>query len=141
MNPKLLLRIASILMLIHCVLHTIGFSGWKTDPNPARRAAIQLMNGPKLSFMGASRNLAEYYDGFGYAASIALFLISVTLWIVSGELRSKSTLASKIIFVFSAGLFVWGIDELIFFFPFAAVITLLSSLCGFLALFKLFQRV
>lgn len=141
MNPKLLLRIAATLMLIHGILHTIGFSGWKTDPDPARHAAIQLMNGPKLSFMGASRNLAEYYDGFGYAASIALFLIAVTFWIVSGELRSKSTLVSKIIFVFSLGVLVWGIDELIFFFPLAAIITILSGICGFWALFKVFKRV
>jgi hypothetical protein len=140
MNPKLLLRIASILILIHCILHTFGFSGWKDDPDPARHAVIQLMTGPKLKFMGTYRNMGNYYDGFGYASSIALLLIAVILWVVSGELVSKTMLAAKIMLVISFMLLLWGVDELIFFFPFAAAITLTSSLCCLWAFFRFVKR-
>ncbi len=134
MKPKLLLRIAAILILIHAALHTMGFSGWKNDPDPAKRQVIQGMTGQKFPFMGTSRNMGEYYDGFGYASSIALLLIAFLLWVTSGELLSSTTLSRKIIMVLSFGLLFWGVDELIYFFPFAATITLLACSCCFLSL-------
>lgn len=137
MKPKLLLRVAAILMFIHAVLHTIGFNSWKTDTDPARKTVIQAMNGPRLPFMGTNRNMADYYDGFGYASTIALVLIAISLWIVSGELYAKSALAKKMTLALAVILVFWGIDELIYFFPFAMGITLLSSLCCFWAFFRL----
>jgi hypothetical protein len=129
MKPKLLLRIAAILILIHGILHTTGFSQWKQDP--ARHEVTKQMTGKKIPFMGTSRNMGEYYDGFGYASSIALILIAVLLWIVSGELSSNPSLAKKVIIVISFSLLVWATDELIYFFPFAAGLTLVASICGF----------
>ena len=140
MKPKLLLRIAAVLMFIHAILHTIGFNSWKTDPDPARRAVIQAMNGPRLPFMGTNRNMADYYDGFGYASTIALVLIAVSLWIVSGELGSKSALVKKMILTLAVILAFWGIDEIIYFFPFAAGITLLACLCCFWSFFGLAKQ-
>jgi len=138
MSSKVLLRIAAVLMFIHCVLHTIGFSGWKTDPT--RQEVIKAMTGQKLPFMGANRSMGEFYDGFGYASTIALALIAVSLWIVSGELAARS-LAKKMILTLAVILVFWGIDEIIFFFAFAASISLVSSLCCFLAFFKVKNQV
>jgi hypothetical protein len=131
MKPKLLLRIAAVLILIHGVLHTMGFSQWKQDPNPARHEVIKQMTGQKFPFMGTSRNMGEYYDGFGYSCSIALFLIALLLWIISGELSSNPSLAKKAIVVISFGLLLWATDEFIYFFPFAAGLTLVAAICGF----------
>jgi hypothetical protein len=137
MKPKLLLRIAAILILIHGVLHTTGFGQWKQDPDPAKHEVIKQMTGQKFPFMGTSRNMGEYYDGFGYGCSIALILIAFLLWIVSGELSSNPSLAKKIIAVISFALLVWATDELIYFFPFAVGLTLVASICGFGALLGL----
>ncbi|MDB5135116.1 MAG: hypothetical protein JWP37_1719 [Mucilaginibacter sp.] len=141
MKPKILLRVAAILILIHAVLHTIGFSGWKNDPDTARHQMIQLMTGQKFPFMGTSRNMGEYYDGFGYTCSIALIVIALILWFTSGEFATNTSLAKKVILILSFGLLFWGIDELIYFFPFAALITLLASVCGFWSLFGLAKQV
>ena len=140
MKPKLLLRIASILILIHGILHTTGFSQWKQDPDPAKHELIKLMTGQRFPFMGTSRNMGEYYDGFGYADSIALFLIALLLWIVSGELLSNRSLAKKIIVVVSLSLLAWAIDEFIYFFPFAAGLSLVASVCGFGSLIGLARQ-
>jgi hypothetical protein len=140
MKPKLLLRIAAILILIHGVLHTTGFSQWKQDPDPARHEVIKQMTAQKIPFMGTSRNMGEYYDGFGYASSIALILIAVLLWIVSGELSANPSLAKKVIIVISFSLLVWATDELIYFFPFAAGLTLVASICGFGSLLGLAKQ-
>ena len=134
MKPKLLLRIAAILMLIHGVLHTIGFSQWKQDPDPAKHEMIKLMTGQRFPLMGTSRNMGEYYDGFGYASSIAIFLMAILLWIVSGELLANTSLAKKVIAVLSFALLAWAIDEAIYFFPFAVSLSLVSSICGFVSL-------
>ena len=134
MKPKLLLRIAAVLMLIHGILHTFGFSQWKQDTDPAKHEMIKLMTGQKFPLMGTSRNMGEYYDGFGYASSIALILIAVLLWIVSGELSSNLSLAKKVIVVLSFVLLAWAIDEAIYFFPFAVSLSLISCLCGFASL-------
>jgi hypothetical protein len=131
MKPKLLLRIAAILILVHGVLHTMGFSQWKLDPDPAKHELIKQMTGQKYPFMGTSRNMGEYYDGFGYTCSIALILIAFLLWIVSGELLTNQSLAKKVIIVISVSLLLWATDELIYFFPFAAGLTLVASACGF----------
>jgi hypothetical protein len=134
MSSKVLLRIAAVLMFVHCVLHTIGFSGWKADP--ARQEVIKAMTGQKLPFMGANRSMGEFYDGFGYASTIALLLITVSLWIVSGELASRS-LAKKMILTLAVILAFWGLDEIIYFFLFATSISWVSSLCCFWAYFRL----
>ena len=134
MKPKLLLRIAAILIFIHGALHTMGFSQWKQDPDPAKQQVIKQMTGQKFPFMGTSRNMGNYYDGFGYASSIALILIAVLLWVVSGELLTNPSLAKKAIVVISFALLCWATDEVIYFFPFAAGLTLVSAICGFASL-------
>jgi ABC-type multidrug transport system permease subunit len=137
MKPKLLLRIASILIFIHSALHTLGFSGWKKAPDHAEQQVISQMTGHSFPFMGATHSLADYYDGFGYGCSIALFLIAVLFWIVSGELSSNTGLAKKMIIALGIALLFWGIDELIFFFPFATSITLIACVCSFWAVYLL----
>ena len=131
MKPKFLLRIAAILIIVHSGLHTLGFSGWKQAPDPVEHGVIQQMTGHAFPFMGASHSLADYYDGFGYACSIALFLIGAILLIIASDLSSDTALAKKIIIALSIALLFWGIDELIFFFPFAAGLTLIACVCCF----------
>jgi len=137
MKPKILLRIAAILILIHGLLHTSGFNQWKNDPDPAKHELIKQMTGQKFPFMGSTRNMGQYYDGFGYASSIALFLIAVLLWIISGELSANPSLAKKVIVVISFALLLWAIDEMIYFFPFAVSITTAAAICGFVSLIGL----
>lgn len=127
MKPKILLRIAAMLIFIHSVLHTFGFGTWKQAPDPVYKAIVDGMIGHKFPFMGAIRSLGDFYEGFGYASSIALFLISIVLWFVSDETSRSANLAKKIIYAVGTALVAWGIDELIYFFPFAAAITLTAA--------------
>lgn len=135
MKPKILLRIAAILIFIHSVLHTFGFSTWKQAPDAVYKTIVDGMTTHTFPFMGAVRSLGNFYEGFGYASSIALFLIAIVLWLVSGETSRSADLAKKIIYAVGIALVAWGIDELIYFFPFAASITLtaaaLTLLSGF----------
>ena len=133
MKPKILLRIAAILIFIHSVLHTFGFNTWREGPDPVYKAIVDGMTGHKFPFMGAIRSLGDFYEGFGYASSIALFLIAIILWFVSDETNRSANLAKKIIYAVGIALVAWGIDELIYFFPFAAAITLTAAILTLLS--------
>lgn len=137
MKPKILLRIAAILIFIHSVLHTFGFGSWNEASDPVYKAIVEGMTGHKFPFMGAVHSLGDFYEGFGYASSIALFLIAVILWFVSGETSYSATLSRKITYTIGIALIAWGIDELIYFFPFAAVITLTAAVLTLLAGFTI----
>jgi len=139
MNPKVLLRIAAILMFLHAVGHTIGASTWKKTPDPAKQAVINSMTSQKFPFMGTNRSMAEYYDGYGYACTLALLLITAVLWITSNVAPHSVALVKNILFVMSFILLAWGIDELIFFFPFAAAFSLLSFLLTLIATLRLMK--
>lgn len=133
MKPKILLRIAAVLIFIHSVLHTYGFNTWKEAPDPVYKTIVDGMTGHKFPFMGAERSLSNFYEGFGYACSIALFLIAIVLWLVSGETSRSANLAKKIIYAVGIALVAWGIDELIYFFPFASAITLTAAVLTLLS--------
>lgn len=133
MKPKILLRISAILIFIHSALHTFGFTTWKEAPDPIYKTIVDGMTGHKFPFMGAVRSLGDFYEGFGYASSIALLLIAVILWFVSGETNRSANLSKKIIYTVGIALVTWGIDELIYFFPFAAVITLTAAVLTLLS--------
>ena len=127
MKPKLLLRIAAILMLIHTIGHSFGLAGWKKATDPVQKEVIRQMTGHKFPFMGDVHSIADYYEGFGYACTIAMLLITVTLWLAGNETERSAVFAKKLAFVFGIGLLIWGTDELIYFFPFAAWTSLISG--------------
>ena len=133
MKPKILLRIAAILIFIHAILHTYGFNTWKEAPDPVYKGIVDGMTGHTFPFMGAVRSLGNFYEGFGWAGSIALFLIAVILWLVSGETDRSANLSKKITYTLGIALVAWGIDELIYFFPFAASITLTAAILTLLS--------
>ncbi len=110
MKPKILLRIASIIMFLHDIGHTFGHLTWKQSPDPAKQEVIKQMTDNKFPFMGAVRSMSDYYDGYGWASTLALLLIAAL---------------------------AWGIDELIFFFPFAAAFSLLAFLLTGIAIFQI----
>jgi hypothetical protein len=128
-RTKLLLRIAAGLMLIHLVGHSIGHSGWKKSNNPLLQEVISQMTGPKFPFMGVTRSMGEYFDGYGYAVSIGMIIFILILWSISGELETSPRLAKKAMLAIGVCLFAWGIDEVIFFFPFAAANSLIAFVC------------
>lgn len=131
MKPKLLLRAASIVMLLHDAGHTLGALTWKQATDPAKIEVIKQMTDNKFPFMGANRSMGEFYDGYGFACTLALLLIAIILWLVSNVTEGNKDFCKKITLTVSIILLAWGIDELIFFFPFAAAFSLIASVLGF----------
>jgi hypothetical protein len=137
MKPKILLRIAAIIMLFHDFGHTYGHLTWKQSIDPVRQEVVKQMTDHSFPFMGAVHSLAEYYEGYGLACTLALLLIAATLWIISDVNLKNVILVRKILVVVSVILLAWGIDELIYFFPGAASFSLLACLIIVIAIFNL----
>jgi hypothetical protein len=134
MKPvRILLRVAAVLMLIHLIGHTIGHFGWKKSNDPIQLGVIRQMTGPKFPFMGATHSMGEFFDGYGIGCSICMLFFILVLWNVSSELNTASRLSKKLIMSVALCLLAWGIDEVIFFFPFAAGITLIAFVCTLVA--------
>ncbi len=98
---------------------------------------VKKMMEEKFPFMGVSRSISEYYDGYGYCVTVALFVIAIILWLIStaASQNENNALVKNISWTLAFGLLAWGIGELIFFFPFAAGITLLASAFIFISVF------
>ncbi|HYV93812.1 MAG TPA: hypothetical protein VE978_18695 [Chitinophagales bacterium] len=137
MKSKLLLRIASGAMLFHLIGHTFGHTNWKHDANPERQEVINQMMNHQFPFMGAIRSMGDYYEGYGWASAIAILFFALILWLVSGAVKENTSLATKILVVTTICLFAWSIDEFIFFFPFAACVTLLAGILTLVAIIQI----
>ncbi len=79
MKPALWLRIASILTLLHAVLHTVGgmFGGPR---NAAQSLALASVQEHTFDAFGMTRSYWDFYFGFGLMASLTLLLLTVLLW-------------------------------------------------------------
>jgi hypothetical protein len=128
MKPKLLLKIASALMFLHLIGHSFGNAMWKQTNDPLKKQVIQTMTGNKFPFMGSNRSFGDNFDGYGYATSLLLILTIVLLWFISVSVETKNMLIIRILFLLFVCLLGLSLDEFIYFFPFAAGLSLTASI-------------
>jgi len=133
MKPKILLRIAAILMFLHTIGHTIGALSWKEAPNAAVAQVVNGMLTNHFNFMGRSVSIGSFYDGYGFTMILVMLLISIMLWVLSSQ--TNNNLAVKFIQLLGVFLLAMGVLEYIYFFPFAAAFSLLAGVCTVWALF------
>jgi len=130
MKPKIPLRIASGLMLLHTIGHTMGALTWKQAPNARVAAVINGMQTEHFDFMGKSVSLGSFFEGYGFSMIGVLLLLTVLLGLQSAAPDRKMVLPLSLFQLFMA------IIEIIYFFPFAAVISLLAGIFTLYAYFK-----
>jgi hypothetical protein len=78
-KPVVFLRIASVLTLIHAVLHTIGGVFGGVDPGPAA-VAVAAMKANQFPLMGNMRSYWDFYFGMGLALSISMTAEGILMW-------------------------------------------------------------
>ena len=130
MKPKLLLRIAAALMLVHTVGHTFGTIGWKKAPNAEVGNVINGMENVHFKFMGRLSTIGDFYEGFCVSMILILLLMVVLLWLLSTRIQYPIVAALAVF------LLLLAVTEYIYFFPFAATVSLLAGLCTGLALVR-----
>jgi hypothetical protein len=135
MKPKLLLRIAVVCIVIHLVGHFVGHFTWKDSKgNAVREEVIRQMTEHEFEFMGTSRSLGDYYEGYSALMLIIFLVIILLLGSIANFAEHQPQTARKLIAPISLGLIAFGILEFVYFFPFAASMSTLAGITAFLSM-------
>jgi len=89
-KPTLLLRSASVLTLIHAILHTVGGVFGAPEHGPDEVAVLDLMRAQKFDFMGSLRSYGDFYMGFGLFVTVGFLLQAVLLWQLASLVKTDA---------------------------------------------------
>jgi hypothetical protein len=114
-KPVLFLRIASVLTLIHAVLHTVGgvFSG--PDPGPGT-VAYEAMKVNQFMLMGNMRSYWEFYRGMGLAVSIFLTFEAVVFWQLCALAKTDAKRLRPVLAPFVVAYLAMAVNSQMYFF-------------------------
>ena len=127
MKPVVYLRIASILTLIHSIMHTIG--GTFGKPPSAQAAMIAASMRYRFEVFGVMRSYADFYRGMGLGITIALTMDAAILWLLASLARSDSARLRPILAVFLMGYLALALNSFTFFFSGPVIAELLIVAC------------
>jgi hypothetical protein len=127
------LRIASILTLIHAILHTIG--GVFGKPPSSQAAMIAASMRFRFEVFGAMRSYADFYRGLGLGITVALTMDAAILWLLASLARSDAPRLRPIMAVFLMGYLALALNSYTFFFSGPVIAELLIVFCLVAAIF------
>jgi hypothetical protein len=134
MKAKVLLRIAALFILIHLIGHSIGHATWDTPEDPKMQIVVDTMKGYEAEFMGATKSMADYYNGYSLIIFGLYGMTILILWFMSGIINDHRTIAVKILSPIALAYLAFGIIEFISFFPFAAAMSFFAGLFTLLSI-------
>ena len=121
MKSTLFLRIASILTLLHALLHTVGGVFGKPLPGAAA-TAMAAMRANHFLVTGLDRTYADFYRGMGLAVSIFLLAETVVFWQLASLAKTDSKALRPILGTFLVAYLAMAVNSGAYFFS-APVIT------------------
>ena len=127
MKTATFLRIASVLTLIHSILHTIGGVFGKPAPGVATTVAAAMRT--HFEVFGVNRSYSDFYMGFGLGITIFLTVDSILLWILASMSRHDAPRLRPLIAVFALGYLAFAFNSYVFFFPIPVITELLIVAC------------
>ena len=133
MKPKILLRIASVIIFLHAVGHLFGIAGWTNAETGEQKMVVHAMTDHKFPFMGAIHSFGDSFNGFGYIGEISLLLLAYLLWITGSIVNSSLRISRQLSGALFIALLTQSILEFIYFFPLAAIMTGIAALATGLA--------
>jgi hypothetical protein len=136
MRPTFWLRAASILALIHAILHTIGGVYGTPEPGP-QQIAVEAMRANTFPMMGHTRSMWAFYHGMGLAVTIFLTLEAVVFWILGNLVRDSDTDLRDLLVVFVIGYMALAANSLRYFFYPPVIVELLIAACLVMAILSI----
>lgn len=127
MRVSVLYRVASVLLLLFALGHTLGFRS--TDPQWGVDTLIGSMRSIHFDVQGFNRSYWDFYVGFGLFVSVFLLFAAVLAWQLSG--LSAETLSSMrgIAWVFAGCFVAVTILSCIYFFIVPIVLSIVITAC------------
>jgi hypothetical protein len=132
-KPALFLRIASVLTLIHAVLHTIGGVFGTVDPGPAA-VAVAAMKANRFLFLGNTRSYWDFYLGMGLCVTIFLTVEAIVFWMLGSLAKTDAVRLRPILAAFIAGYLALAVNSWRYFFIAPVITEILIAVCLALAI-------
>ncbi len=134
MKSALFLRIASVLTMIHSILHTIGGLFSKPDPGAAS-AALAAMQSNQFLVMGLTRTYADFHRGLGLALTIFLAVEAIVFWQLGSLAKTHALRIRPIVATFVLAYLALAVNSWLYFFQAPVVVEILIALCLGLAIY------
>jgi hypothetical protein len=128
MKPAIFLRSASVLALIHAILHTIGGVLGKPEPGVAAMVATTMQSN-RFPVMGVTRSYADFYFGMGLGITIFLTMEAAVFWLLASLARTDALRLRPILCVFLFGYLAFAVNSWFFFFSGPVIAEVLIALC------------
>jgi hypothetical protein len=135
MKPTVLLRIASVLTLVHAVLYTFGGVFGKPSPGAAE-VAFAAMQSNHFLVMGLTKTYAGFYRGLGLAISLFLTAEGIVFWQLGSLAKTEAHRLRPILATFMIAYFVAAVNSYLYFFQAPVVTEVLIGICLGLAIFS-----
>jgi hypothetical protein len=127
MKPVIFLRIASVLTLIHAILHTIGGVFGKPAPGIATQVAAFMRS--RFPVMGVVRSYSDFYRGMGLAVSIFLTVEAIAFWLLASMAKSQPPRLRPLLAIFLLGYLALALNSYAFFFAAPVIVETLIAAC------------
>lgn len=128
MKPVLFLRIASVLTLIHALLHTIGGVFGKAAPGIAA-ATEAAMKANQFVVFGMTRTYFEFYRGLGLGVTITLTAEGIVFWQLGTLAKTDAARLRPLMATFMIAYLVFAVNSYRFFFVGPVVTEILIAAC------------
>jgi len=128
-KPTLFLRIASVLSLLHCVLHTIGGVFGSPKHGAEEVAVIETMKTHHFAVMGSMRSYWDFLFGYGLFVTVALLVEAILLWRLAAFAKTNPAWTRPIVGLFCFNFVGVAIVSWKYFFIAPAVGELLIAVC------------
>lgn len=137
MSAKLLIRISAFLVFIHLLGHSLGHLNWDKPKDQGMIEVIDVMKNYSAAFMGSTKSMADYYNGYSLIL-FGLFGLSIALlWILSNDTIKNPKMVRQLLYPIGLVYLFFGVIEFLYFFPFAASISTLVGISSLLSITKL----
>ena len=133
MKPVIFLRIASVLTMIHAVLHTIGGVFGGAAPG-VQQATVAVMKANEFAVMGAMRSYWDFYRGLGLVVSVFLAMEAVVFWQLGSLAEADALRLRPVLATFSIGYLGAAVVSYRYFFAGPVITEILIALCLGLAI-------
>jgi len=133
MKPSAFVRIASVLVFVHAVLHTIGGVFGKVDAGPAA-VAVAAMKANQFVAFGNLRTFWDFYTGMGLGVTISLTMESAALWFLAPLTAIHGKKLRPVLAAFAIGYLLFAVNSFRYFFMGPVIAEILIAVFLFAAI-------
>ena len=127
MSSTLYLRIASVLTIIHAILHTVGGVLSKPRNGATEIAVIDAMKSQSFNVMGSMRTYWDFFYGYGWLLGLALLVEGILFWQLATIAKTNAEQLRPIIALFCLNFLVTTVIAWKYFFIAPAVTEILIA--------------